>query len=316
MKKILIVVASLLLQPVSTYALAAADYLIDTDIGQYSRSYPGACPKGTGSVAGAGHFKLDHTDYACDIRYYNEALDLGVEVQVTQHSDSESDRWLLHEVERDFRSYYGLPDDSFVARQIDNNTVIALSVAGWTYRWVSGNKVVQIQYHDSQMTKPEPLEIVRAYLAKHPSTLAAMTSADLRTEDNKTKWIKDEMDRRLWLCDKWFEQLQLQKADQGQALQEAVKSMNVFLDYREKYYGLKAEDEKNTLQGYLDANDETNIRKKLQEYKDWWSANKSGSLIGILSIYTHKIYNHVSHFFRKLFTFLTSLLERLLAIFG
>jgi hypothetical protein len=55
--------------------------------------------------------------------------------------------------------------------------------------------------------------------------------------------------------------------------------MNVFLDYREKYYGLKAADEKSTLQRYLDAKDEANIKKKLQKYKDWWSANKSGSLI-------------------------------------
>jgi hypothetical protein len=269
-----------------------------------------------GVLAGTDHFDLDHDDITYETDYESDVADLGIEVQVTQHAGADSDKWLLHEVERDFRSYYGLPDESFVTRQIDNNTVIALSVAGWTYRWVSNNKIVQIQYHDPQMEKPEPLEVVKAYLAKHPSTLTAMTSADLRTEANKTKWIKDEMDRRLWLCDKWFEQLQLGKVEQGEALREVVKSMNVFLDYREKYYGMKAVDEKNTLQGYLDAKDETNIKNKLAEYKTWWSANKGGSLIGILSVYAHRAYNQVSSFFTKLFSFLTTLWERLRAIFG
>jgi hypothetical protein len=97
------VVAFLLILPVSTYAINVGDYLIDADIGQYSRSYPGACPKGVGIVAGVGHSKLDHTDYACDIRYYNEALDLGVEVRVTQHAGGDSDKWLLHEVEDAYR---------------------------------------------------------------------------------------------------------------------------------------------------------------------------------------------------------------------
>jgi len=119
------------------------------------------------------------------------------------------------------------------------------------------------------------------------------------------------MDRRLWLCDKWFEQLQLGKTDQKTALQEAVRSMNVFLDYREKYYGVKAVDEKTTLQGYLDAKDETSIKNKLAEYKTWWTANKSGSFIGVLSIYIHKTFNYVTSFLKKVFVFLTSLLQKL-----
>ena len=325
-KKVLIVILFLFVLTPVIHA-AVEDYLILGDIGPYKLSspqsfFPGEPPIGgprvydrSGIVAATGHFP-DHMDKTYEVMYIGGNGIPSPTVQVTQHSGSESDKWLLHEVERDFRSYYGLPDDSFVTRQIDNHTVIALSVAGWTYRWISGNKIVQIQYHDPQMTKPEPIEVVRTYLAKHPSTLTAMTSADLRTADNRTKWIKDEMDRRLWLCDKWFEQLQLGKVEQSQVLQEAVKSMNVFLDYREKYYGMKAEDEKNTLQGYLDAKDETNIRNKLNEYKTWWSANKGGSLIGILSVYAHRAYNQVSSFFTKLFSFLTTLWERLRAIFG
>ena len=128
------------------------------------------------------------------------------------------------------------------------------------------------------MTKPEPLELVQAYLAKHPSTLATMTSADLRTTANKAAWIKDEMDRRLWLCDKWFMQLQLRKIEEKQVYQESVKSMNTFLDYREKYYGIKATDEKNLLAGYLAQNNGTGIKAKLTEYKNWWTVNKDKAI--------------------------------------
>lgn len=308
----------------------ASTYLIMGDIPPYQRltqvidmitekvkTIPGySIYSNSGILAGANHFSLDHTDTSYETDYQSDALGLGATVQVTQHAGGDSDKWLLHEVERDFRSYYGLPDDSFVARQIDNSTVIGLSVAGWTYRWISGNKVIQIQYHDSQMEKPEPLEVVKAYLVKHPSTLPAMTSEDLRTSANKTTWTKDEMDRRLWLCDKWFEQLAAGKTDQKTVLPEVVKSMNVFLDYREKYYGLKAEDEKNILQGYLSANDEANIKTKLLEYKTWWTANKTDSFVGVLSIYTYKVYNHVSQFFRKAFILMTSLIRSLMAIFG
>ncbi|MDH4231750.1 MAG: hypothetical protein OEW04_06940 [Nitrospirota bacterium] len=315
---------------VTSYAQTPTDYLILQDIDSYifitqAKDFITGQPKtilgystrgGSGILAGVDHFSSDHTDTTYETDYINRTDRFDVEIQVTQHTGGDSDKWLMHEVERDFRTYYGLPDDSFVARQIDNNTIIGLSVAGWTYRWISGNKVIQIQYHDSQMEKPEPLEVVQAYLAKHPSTLPAITSADLRTSDNKTAWTKDEMERRLWLCDKWFEQLQTGKVDQKKALQESVRSMNIFLDYREKYYGLKAADEKSLLAGYLSANNEAGIKTKLQEYKAWWGANKSGSIIGILSVYTHKIYNHVSQFIRNMFTLLTSALRSLMAMFG
>jgi len=92
------------------------------------------------------------------------------------------------------------------------------------------------------------------------------------------QWIKDEMDRRLWLCDKWFMQLQLRKVDEKQVYQESVKSMNIFLDYREKYYGMKAADEKNLLAGYLNTNNGTGIKAKLKEYKDWWVVNKDKAI--------------------------------------
>ena len=279
MRKILIL-ALFLLFPSSGFSQGLENYLILNDIGEYKYR-----PKRTTEIYGnsgilisTGHFDRDHDDITYRTRYVHPVTILGVGVEVTQHAGADSDRWLLHELERDFRTYYGLPDDSFVARQIENDTVIGLSVAGWTYRWASGNKIIQIQYHDSQMTKPEPLEIVKAYLAKHPSTLSPMTSADLRATDNKTRWIKDEMERRLWLCEKWFLHLQMGKAEQQETLQSAVKNMFIFLDYREKYYGVKARDEKILLDNYLINNDGTSIKAKLTEYKTWWKVNKTKSI--------------------------------------
>ena len=199
-------------------------------------------------------------------------------VQVTLHAGSDSDKWLLHEVDRDFRTYYGIPGEVYGPKQIDGQTILEAFAGGGNYRWLSGNKVIMIEYQDSQLTKPEPLEIVKTYLAKHPSSLSPISLAQLRSAENKTKWIKDEMDRRLWLCDKWEAEFQLGKVQQKDMLQEQVKSMEVFLNYREKYYGMKAADEKNLLNGYLSQNNKTAIKNKLDEYKQWWSANKNKAI--------------------------------------
>jgi hypothetical protein len=258
----------------ATQSVTPSDYLIIQSIGSFLSDGKGKCGNGPGLHAAADHFRIDHNDITCDTGYYNVAQDMAVEIQVTQHAGVDSDKWLLHELDRDFRNYYGLPGDSYVMRVINGNTIMAAGSGGWDYRWLSGYKVVHISYTDLQMTKPEPLEVVQAYLAKFPSTLTSMTSADLRTAKNETTWIKDEMDRRLWLCDKWFYQLQLSKVQQGEVLQQAVKSLNIFLDYREKYYGIKAANEKNLLASYLNTNNGTGIKTKLAEYKTWWTVNK------------------------------------------
>jgi hypothetical protein len=270
------------------YAQAASDYLILQDIGDFKfitqsknpltnivKQIPGYSVRvAPGMLAGADHFDMDHDDKTYEMNYDNSVIHMGVEIQVTQHAGSDSDKWLLHEVDVSFRNYYGMPGKSYIVRQINGNTVILYGAGGWSYRWISGNKVINIEYTDLEMTKTEPLEVVQAYLAKHPSSLPPLTAAIQRSTESVTKWIKEEMDRRLWLCDKWFMQLQLKKAEEKQVYQESVKSMNIFLDYREKYYGIKAVDEKNLLAGYLNTNNGTGIKAKLKEYKDWWVVNK------------------------------------------
>jgi hypothetical protein len=182
-------------------------------------------------------------------------------------------------VDAEFRNYYGIPGDSYVIKTIDGNTILAFGSGGWDYRWVSGSKVIMVDYTDLEMKKPQPMEIVQAYLAKHSSTLRPMRLVELRSPENRTVWIKDEMERRLWLCDKWFLQVQMDKVQMSDALRTIVKCLNVFLDYREKYYGMSAKDEKLGLYGYFDKGDGTSIKNKLAEYKNWWNVNKTRSII-------------------------------------
>lgn len=163
-----------------------------------------------------------------------------------------------------------------VLRIINGNRVFNWGAGSYT--WLSGtNIVVRIEYTDLTGSKPEPLDVVKAYLQKFPSSIT-LTDAEAKSRAHSEIWIKDEMDRRLWLCDKWFYQLQLGKVQQGEVFQGSVKSMNVFLDYREKYYGIKAADEKNLLATYLNTNNGTGIKAKLKEYKDWWNLNKDKAI--------------------------------------
>ena len=281
----LISLSILLFGAANVFSQDIADYLILQDIGQFKldkpeKMLPGEPPmggprtyEGDSAVASSGHFP-DHIDKSYEVMYLGGEANASPTVKVAQHSGGDFDQWLRHELERDFRNYFGLPGDSYVTRQIDGNNILAAGSGGWHYRWLSGNKVISIEYTDLQMEKQEPLDVVKAYLAKHPSTLTPVTSADLRTSDNKTKWIKGEMERRLWLCDKWFMALQLEKAAVDEVAKESVDHMIVFLDYREKYYGVSANDEKQALWVALSRKDNTSIKNKLEVYKTWWAANK------------------------------------------
>jgi hypothetical protein len=231
-----------------------------------------------GIIGGADHFDLDHVDTTYETDYESDAADLGVEVQVTQHAGSDSDKWLLHEIDKSFRTSLGIPGDSYGPRLIDGQTVLEFGAGGREYRWLSGTKVIRIEYTDLQLEKAEPLEVVRAYLAKHPSTLSTMSLRQLRSEESKTKWVKDEMDRRLWLGDKWVAVIQPSDSKLREKLKSMIDSMVVFLNYREKYFGIAAKDEKIALETALFQNNISTVQAKLTEYKSWWSANKSGTI--------------------------------------
>jgi hypothetical protein len=271
------------------------DCLVTTNIGKYIYDVKTArLGNASGVVGGAGHFKVDHVDSICSGEYsnINEVIGLetreeivnkliSVDVQVTQHTSGDSDRWLLHEVEDSYRDSdmetLGLLTDGTVMRKVDNNRVLWLGIGGASFTWVSNKVVIKISYTDLQGTKPEPSEVVQAYLAKFPSTIT-MTDAELKASAHNIQWIKDEIDRRLWLCDKWNAQYQAGQATQKDLIYNLNRSLKVFLNYRQKYYGVSARDDLKALSGYDRNNDIASFQTKLTEYKTWWGANKGKSI--------------------------------------
>lgn len=283
--KLLIIVLSVIsLLATEGFSQDLADYLILQDIGVYKLEAPEKVVggyiggprvfEGAGQISPTGHFYLDHLDRTYELYYQGGKDFASPKVQVTQHAGSDSDKWLLHEVEDAFRK--NPKEDNFkgVIRDINTNKIFTYR-RGIHYSWISGNVVIDIRYTDLQKTKPEPLEVVNVYLQKFPSTIPSTLVPD-RAHDEQ--WIKDEMERRLWLCDKWFLRLQMGKGEENETLRTVLKHMAVFLDYREKYYGIKGRDEKSALSRYLTTRDGTSIKSRLSEYKTWWSVNKTKSI--------------------------------------
>ncbi|MEN6422320.1 MAG: hypothetical protein ABFD76_10275, partial [Smithella sp.] len=123
MKKIkyVTVLIGLFLFPIILCAQSVSDYLILQNIGSYKFSTQSVNPvtdevkqipgytilKNSGVLTGADHFKIDHKDTTYETDYESDVTDIGVEVEVTQHTGGDSDRWLLHEIEDSYRD----PDD-------------------------------------------------------------------------------------------------------------------------------------------------------------------------------------------------------------
>jgi len=276
------------------------DYLILSDIGPYKLDRPEKLLPGRGPIGGpeildlpggvgiADHYNFDHIDKMYKVMYIGGNGIPSPTVYVTKHAGSDSDRWLLHEIEDRYRDgddtdgRFGLLSSvSVKIRQIASNKIIYWGFGGGHYTWISGHKVIELKYTDLQMKKPEPLEIIQAYLQKHPSTIPSSYVMD-RAHDEK--WIKDEMERRLWLCDKWFIELQTGNMKQLKVLKEIVNSMMIFLNYREHFYRklmfikIKASDDKMRLSTYLAQEDTASIKTTLEEYKKWWLENKDKSI--------------------------------------
>lgn len=282
-------ISILFLTLVSTLALAqVTNYLILEDIGSYKlfTGIPGRVFSGppkqysmtaTGGVLnGAGHFSENNISYEASYRDSSSKWP-SVRVEVTQHIGSDSDRWLLHEIEDAYRDdeieSLGIIIKGTRLREINGDKFISLRGSG--YSWISNNVVVHISCRDLYGNKPEPLEVIQAYLQKFRSTIPSTLVLN-RTHDEQ--WIKDEMERRLWLCDKWFVQLESDRPKLSSILKTVVDHMSVFLAYREKYFGVSGKDDASALMRYLTAKDETSIKNKLAGYKSWWNANKTGSI--------------------------------------
>ncbi|MBU0673443.1 MAG: hypothetical protein KJ950_02215 [Proteobacteria bacterium] len=286
---VILVVIQLWMMSGNSLALTVEDYLILSNISGYKfvtqmkdfytdemKTITGYTQGNhSGIIAGTSHFSEDHSDITYKTDYYNQPLQVAISVQVTQHTGGDSDQWLLHEVERGFRrgdvEEYMTPSRF---RAIDNHNFFYSGLGGGTYRWISDNLVVNIEYVDLYKQKPEPLEVVIAYLNKFPSTISAIAIDQAHDE----QWIKDEMERRLWLGDKWFAWQEAGNSDVAETLREVNRNIEVFLNYREKYFGINADLEKESLYTLISNQNLQGMKDKLAEYKSWWATNKSGSI--------------------------------------
>ena len=144
-KLVTILIAICVVVPLTGEAQTISDYLIMNDIGSYrlskpTKSIPGFKPvggprtyEGAAVVSGSGHFD-DHKDMSYEVMYLGgNGLPSPTET-VVQHAGTDSDQWLLHEVERQFRSVksetlgkllYGA-----VMREIDGNRLFNMSIGG------------------------------------------------------------------------------------------------------------------------------------------------------------------------------------------
>ncbi|MDH4163982.1 MAG: hypothetical protein OEW15_15030 [Nitrospirota bacterium] len=271
----------------------ATDLLILQDIGTYTLStpkklIPGFPPVGgplaqnnSGALAEVDHFPF-HGDVTAKVFYHGGKGTASPTVTVTRHAGDEADQWLSHEVDAAFRNY-GQPARTYILDTIEGNAVITRFIGGAEYRWLSGNTVVHIEYHDSTLGKTKPLEVIKAYLAKYPSTLRTTSYKDLVSKENKTAWIREEMERRLWLCDAWLKAIGAGTVRIGPGLSNIADSLKSFNKYRKKYYGLKSLPDERTIDGYAENLQGSEIKALVQESRTWWSSKRSGSLILDLS---------------------------------
>lgn len=288
-KLILAILSVLLMSPLRGFCQTTSDYLILQDIGTYrlsqSKTYRTLAPVGgpkvgkNAGVVGSSHFP-DHVDTTYEVMYLGNANYASPKVVVTQHAGGDSDKWLLHEIEDIYRdsntARLGLVLQGALVRKVGANKVFSHGIGGGEYTWLSNNNVVvDISYTSLKVGTPNPDEIVQAYLAKFPSIIETTFVLD---SAHDIVWIKDEIDRRLWLCDKWVLQIQPEDAKLYNKLDSIVSNMTVFLDYREKYFVISAVNEKALLLNYLAKKDDVSIKAKLVEYKTWWTDNKEKAL--------------------------------------
>jgi hypothetical protein len=261
------------------YGQDISGYLIVNDIGGFRASKNPSEGQGPGILIATGHFYQDHQDITYETGYFNMTTRVGPDVQVTRHAGVDSDQWLLHEVEDSFRDpdYEQLGTHIYgsIVRNVNNQRVLWIGMGGGSFKWLSGYTTIFISYTDLDGTKPEPLEVVQAYLEKYPSTLPADFVFDAARDE---QWIKDEMSRRLWLSEKWFAWQAGGNVEMVEALDEVVDHLEEFLDYRQRYFGMNADQEKMDLIAAKRSNDDVAIKAKLTQYKQWWDGHKGDSI--------------------------------------
>lgn len=274
----------------ATQAMAEtiSDFLIIKDIGLYKLEKPFITPRGQVVGGGQPTTSRDGNEAEGYFTSYTIGYDggegyAGPDVEISVY---DSTQWLAHEIEQSFRDNetgtLGLLTDGTVLRKFDANRVYMIAIGGESFKWLSGNILVKISHVDLQAEKPEPLEVVKAYLQKYPSTIS-MTDAQLKNQDHTKQWIKEEFDRLLWASDRWVTLIQETDPKRKEKLTEAAENLTEFARYRRVYFkplfsDPMAEDIQLLEAAHMRPDQEEFIRAKLTEYKEWWASHKSESI--------------------------------------
>ena len=283
-----------------------SQYLILEDIGDYSwtgsqqkkgisggpvRTYARLpeyiLERSPGMLSEIEHFNLDHEDITFITKYETKGSIgkrsrgfLGiVNLQVTRHAGSDSDRWLRHEAEGRFKTEKYARQPIFGNMGGHNILVGAPEDREKIYCWVSDNFVVNLQFRHVNSPDLEPEEVLKAYLAKFPSTIPPVGPV----HQHDKEWREREMERRLWLGDKWLAWSRAEGVDFHLKYEYVIHNLYTFIDYRDmdlakglpgylrKAFG---PDEKRVLWEYLRDRNSSAIEKQLDIYKAWRVAHK------------------------------------------
>lgn len=271
-----------------SYAQTAGDYLILQDIDRYKLTKGielrgrilGAEPSVTRmGDAAQGYYISYGTRYVGGTGYAVP----NVEVRVY-----DSTQWMLHELERDIKNRKeGVATTTNIAaatEPVDNYPVIVFEVSGGSYRWISGNKAIILNYRDANFQYPIPMEVISAYLKKYPSTLPA--TYQIRHPDREKEFIREEFDYHLWVADRCVSLIQEADPKRNEKLKDAAKHLEEFAKYRKTYFsnllsflGNNMDADIELLQhARMRADLETIVRTKLAEYKEWWAEHKTDEI--------------------------------------
>jgi hypothetical protein len=269
------------------YSQTADDYLILQDIGRYKSTIGrefvlmGKVYKGGPLVSRlgdevSGYYMAYETDYEGGEGYSAPT------VQVRLHT---STQWLGHEVEGGYRTEKTM-DATFSApnpvREIDGQRIFQLKRRA--YSWVSGgNKVINITYTDLTGTKPEPIEIIQAYLAKYPSSIT-LTNEEAKSPSHTESWLRNEMERRVWLMEKWAGVGNADVLKQAEAMRTILTHVEVFAKYRQKYLGedplplIRAFFQAAGSGGVVTPDGWARLVEEVAKLRTWWDQNKGRPL--------------------------------------
>ena len=219
-------------------------------------------------LSGYDHYGKDNSHITYEALYFNRKSNIGAAVHVTQHADSESEKWLSHDLERSLckpKSWGSIYSSTNPLQEFNGSKVFSRGIS--SYFWLSKYVVVSVEGSK---------KIVLAYLKKFPSTLPVNLSLN---DAHKITWIKEEIEHQLWLFEKRLNGYEHGNIQKKIDLLGAAHHFGALRSFREKYFGIKNEyGERQQIYNDLENGNIDSALIKLKEYKEWWAIHKGDAI--------------------------------------